>query len=58
MDSKDVVGDAVRNMTADKVKPVLIPGGVYKFLVFTSRYLPWLYKILSRRKEKHFRETD
>jgi len=58
MDAKDVVGDTVRAMSADKVKAVLVPGGIYKFLVFTSRYLPWLYRILSRRNEKHFRATD
>lgn len=58
MDAKDVVGDAVRAMSADKVKPVLVPGGIYKFLVFTSRYLPWLYTLLTRRNEKHFRATD
>jgi len=58
MDAKDVVGDCVRNMSEDKVKPVLVPGWIYKFLVFTSRYLPWFYKILTRRSEKHFRATD
>jgi len=58
MDAKDVVGDCVRNMSEDKAKPVLVPGGIYKFLVFTSRYLPWLYKLLTRRSEKNFRATD
>jgi len=58
MEAKDVVGDAIKTMAADKVKPVLVPGGIYKFLVFTSRYMPWFYKLLARRNEKHFRSTD
>ena len=58
MDAKDVVGDAIAAMTKGKVKPVVVPGGIYKFLVFSSRYLPWLYTVLTRRSEKHFRTTD
>jgi len=58
MDAKDVVADTIKAMSADKVNPVVVPGRIYRFLVFTSRYLPWLYKILTRRSEKHFRATD
>ena len=58
MDAKDVIADTIKAMSADKVKPVVVPGRIYKFLVFTSRYLPWLYKMLTRRSEKNFRTTD
>jgi len=58
MDASDVVGDAINNMRAGTVKPALVPGRIYKFLAFTSRYLPWLYTLIARRNEKHFRTTD
>jgi len=58
MDAKDVIADTIKAMSADKVKPVVVPGKIYKFLVFTSRYLPLFYKMLTRRSEKNFRTTD
>jgi hypothetical protein len=58
LDAKDVVGDTIRAMSADNVKPVVIPGRQYKFMVFASRYLPWLAAILTKRSEKYYRVTD
>lgn len=58
LDAKDVVADTIRAMTADKVKPVIIPGRQYKVIVFINRYLPWLASILTRRTARHFRVTD
>jgi hypothetical protein len=45
-------------MSADDVKPVLIPGRQYKAIVFMNRYLPWLAAMLSKRAARHFRVTD
>ena len=58
LDAKDVVADTIRAMSADRVRPVLIPGRQYKTIVFINRYLPWLAAILTRRTAKHFRVTD
>jgi len=58
LEARDVVADALKAMTADKVKPVVIPGRQYKFMVFTNRYLPWLARIIARRNAKYFRKTD
>jgi len=58
LDAKDVVGDTIRSMKADKVKTVVIPGTQYKFIVFANRYLPWLAAILTKRNAKHFRVTE
>jgi short-subunit dehydrogenase len=58
LDAKDVVADAIRAMSAAKVKLLVIPGRQYKFTVFVSRYLPWLATILSKRTSKYWRQTD
>jgi short-subunit dehydrogenase len=58
LDASDVVNDTLRAMSADQVKPVIIPGRQYKFIVFTSRYLPWLAALLAKKHAKHFRVTD
>lgn len=58
LEASDVVADTIREMSARKVKPVLIPGRQYKAIIFANRYLPWLANILTRRTAKHFRVTD
>ena len=58
LDAKDVVADTVQAMSADKVKPVVVPGRQYKMIVFANRYLPWLASILVKRNAKHFRVLD
>jgi len=58
LEARDVVADALKAMTADKVKPVVVPGRQYKFMVFTNRYLPWLARMIARRNAKYFRKTD
>jgi len=58
LEAKDVVADTIRAMSADEVKPVVIPGRQYKAIVFASRHLPWLAAILTKRNAKHFRVTD
>ncbi len=58
LDAKDVVADTIRAMSADKVKPVVVPGTQYKMIVFANRYLPWLASILVKRNAKHFRVLD
>lgn len=54
----EVVADAIRAMSANNVKPVIVPGGQYKAIVFAERYLPWLTAILNRRMARKFRVTD
>ena len=58
LDARDVVEDTIKAMAEDKVKPLVIPGMQYKFVVFANRYLPWLAAILTKRNTKHFRITD
>jgi len=58
LDASDVVEDTIKAMAADKVKPLVVPGMQYKFVVFANRYLPWLAAILARRTAKYFRITD
>ncbi|MGB5485897.1 MAG: SDR family oxidoreductase [Lysobacterales bacterium] len=58
LDAKDVVADTIQAMSADKVKPVVVPGRQYKMIVFANRYLPWLASILVKRNAKHFRVLD
>ena len=58
LDAADVVSDTLKAMSRDTVKPVVIPGGQYKAIVFASRYLPWLAAMLTKRNAKHFRVTD
>ena len=58
LEASDVVQDTLQAMSAERVKPVIIPGRQYKFIVFTSRYLPWLAALLAKRHAKHFRVTD
>ena len=56
--ASDVVADSLRAMFAKKFKPVVIPGGQYKSIVFMDRYLPWLSAVFARRTARHFRVTD
>jgi short-subunit dehydrogenase len=58
LDAKDVVADTIDAMSKEKVKPVIVPGRQYKFIVFANRYLPWLASILTKRNAKHYRVTD
>lgn len=58
LDAADVVGDTIRAMSENRVKPLVIPGMQYKMIAFNSRYLPWLARILARRYEKYYRITD
>ena len=58
LDAKYVVADTIKAMSADRVRPVLIPGRQYKAIVFINRYLPWLAAILTRRTASRFRITD
>ncbi|MGA9572798.1 MAG: SDR family oxidoreductase [Lysobacterales bacterium] len=58
LQASDVVADALRAMSAEKVKAVVIPGGQYKTIVFAERHLPWLAALFTRRAAKNFRVTD
>jgi len=58
LDAADVVSDALKAMSKDAVKPVVIPGRQYKAIVFANRYLPWLAAILTKRQARQFRVTD
>ena len=58
LQTADVVADAIRAMSRDKVKTVIVPGGQYKAIVFAERYLPWLTAAMNRRVARKFRVTD
>jgi short-subunit dehydrogenase len=58
LDAKDVVADTIKAMSAKNVRLLVIPGFQYKFMVFISRYFPWLATMLSKRTSKYWRQTD
>ena len=47
-----------RNLVRLKVVVNMTDFRQYKFIVFTSRYLPWLAALLAKKHAKHFRVTD
>ena len=58
LNASEVVADAIKALSADKVITVVVPGRQYKFIVFANRYLPWLAAILTKKNAKHYRVTD
>ena len=58
LDAKLVVSDALENMSAEQVKPTVIPGRQYKSLVWVNRYLPWLGRFFIKRSASNYRVTD
>jgi short-subunit dehydrogenase len=58
LDAKDVVADTIKAMSAKNVRLLVIPGFQYKFMVFISRYFPWLATMLSKKTSKYWRQTD
>jgi len=58
LDAKHVVSDTLEAMSAENVKPSIIPGRQYKALVWVNRYLPWLGRFLIKRQASNYRVTD
>jgi short-subunit dehydrogenase len=58
LDAKTVVSDTLAAMSEDNVKPQVIPGRLYKAIVWVNRYLPWLGNIFMKRKASNYRVTD
>ncbi|MGD8384178.1 MAG: SDR family oxidoreductase [Lysobacterales bacterium] len=56
--AEDVVRCALENMAGKNPKPVLVPGGYYKFILFMYRHLPWLVNKLMARNARHYRITE
>jgi len=58
LESEMVVREAIEAMSKDKLKSPIVPGKVYKLIVWINRYLPWLGNIIIKRNASNYRITD
>jgi len=58
LDAKDVVSETLETLSAENVKPTVVPGRQYKTLVWINRYLPWLGRFFIKRQASNYRVTD
>lgn len=58
LQADEVIAECIEAMDAERVKPVVVPGRQYKFMVFAARYLPWLARWIARRNARHYRITE
>jgi short-subunit dehydrogenase len=58
LESEMVVREAIDAMSKDKVKSPVVPGKVYKLIVWINRYLPWLGNIIIKRNASNYRITE
>ncbi len=53
-----VVREALEAMSKDRVKSPVIPGRLYKLIVWINQYLPWLGNIIIKRNASNYRITE
>ncbi len=58
LESEMVVSDTLSAMSKDKVISTVVPGRVYKTVVWVNRYLPWLGNLLIKKNASNYRITD
>lgn len=58
LESEMVVSDTLKAMSKEKVISPVVPGSVYKAVVWVNRYLPWLGNFLIKRNASNYRITD
>ena len=58
LQSEHVVSEALEAMSKDKVKSPVVPGKVYKMIVWINRYLPWLGNMIIKRNASNYRITE
>lgn len=58
LESEMVVKEAIDAMSANKVISPVVPGKVYKLIVWINRYLPWLGNIIIKRNASNYRITE
>ena len=58
LDADEVVSDTLKAMSAEQVKPTVVPGRQYKTLVWVNRYLPWLGALFIKKNASNYRVTD
>ncbi|NOR20898.1 MAG: SDR family NAD(P)-dependent oxidoreductase [Xanthomonadales bacterium] len=58
LESEMVVSEALAAMSEDKVKSPVIPGRIYKIIVWINRYLPWLGNMIIKRNASNYRITE
>lgn len=58
LESEMVVREALDAISKDKVKSPVVPGKVYKLVVWINRYLPWIGNMIIKRNASNYRITD
>jgi short-subunit dehydrogenase len=58
LESEMVVREAIDAMSKDKVKSPVVPGTIYKFVVWINRYLPWIGNMIIKKNARNYRITD
>lgn len=58
LQSELVVREALDAMSKDKVISPVVPGRVYKTIVWINRYLPWLGNMIIKKNASNYRITD
>ena len=58
LESEMVVREAIKALSKDKVKSPIVPGKIYKLIVWINRYLPWLGNMIIKKNASNYRVTD
>lgn len=58
LDAEFVVSDTLKAIFAEKVKPSVVPGRLFKALIWVNRYLPWLGRPFINRNARKYRITE
>jgi len=58
LESEMVVREAIDAMSKDKVKSPVVPGNIYKLVVWINRYLPWIGNMIIKKNARNYRITD
>jgi len=58
LEAEMVVSDAIDAMSKDKVKSPVVPGKIYKLVVWINRYLPWIGNMIIKKNASNYRITD
>ena len=58
LDSGFVVSEALEALKKDKVPSPVIPGKIYKLVVWLNRYLPWLGNMFIKKNASTYRISD
>ena len=58
LESEMVVSQALTAMSKPNVKTPIVPGAIYKTLIWINGHLPWLGKLIVKKNAGNYRVTD